>query len=827
MTASRGQQTAFSSGEIDPRLHSREDFQRHQSGLAVCTGFLPMRQGGVTRAPGTIYRGTTRGNAVAVRIPFVFAADDAIELEFTDGKMRVWRYGALVESGGAPYELDTPFTLADLPRLNAAQDADVMYLLDGRNPMQQLSRFDLDDWALEPADLEAGPFRAQNLDEDRTIQCSPQAGGAVVAWGADVDLTIGTVRRSGTALYEYRGTGGTLGTATDGTTGGTPPTHDSGTEGYETELDPASGEFAYWDYVASTDLEPGTSTVYLTSTGDVFDAAQVGALLRLEPIEWRSVGIWVGNQETPIGSLLRFDGNVYRIGYRSGEDIVFTGDKIGSGANPPTHSEGTVRTDAVLRTVYQHVSTDTGIVKITAVTDANTAEALVIEPLPQPLFEDETYRWSMGAWNAVYGHPNYIAFYEQRLIAAGVPEDPRGLAASEQGAYRSFLPGADATDSFTYDIGGSGNRNAITWLFEGPDGVYIGSLGGVKRGHADGAAYFGPDTFDTDIVSKIGAAPVAPVAPHAWPVYISSDRARVLELRYKFEQDRAQPLELSLPSRHLGAPGFEQIAWQGGPEETGWLRRSDGILVALIYDPEQDVLGWSTVPLAGGFVEHISVSPSADGSQDVVTLIVRREIDGETLRCVEEMATPRLSTPVLERNHAFCSAVLTADPATDTFSVPHLAGETVSAWTNEGGFDGLTVAADGTVTLPFPATRAIIGLFDDSHRARTLPLRAAARDGDSRGRKRQLNRGSGIMILDTAGGWVRALERHNGQDWVPDVPRRLFERPALSDIVARSGTLDTDTTTAMADEVALEFLPQGLAPLTVTGIIPAIQEEGA
>jgi hypothetical protein len=101
-------QLAFSAGEISPLLFGRTDYQRVQAGLRACRGFLPLRQGGVTRAPGTIYRGRTRADSRARLIAFEFAVDDAVVLEFTLNRMRVWRYGELVTAAGEPYMLVTP-----------------------------------------------------------------------------------------------------------------------------------------------------------------------------------------------------------------------------------------------------------------------------------------------------------------------------------------------------------------------------------------------------------------------------------------------------------------------------------------------------------------------------------------------------------------------------------------------------------------------------------------------------------------------------------------------------------------------------------------------
>ncbi|MGR3822665.1 MAG: hypothetical protein ACU0A5_08815 [Salipiger marinus] len=820
MTASRPPQVAFSAGEIDPLLHAREDFQRHQTGLAICRGFLPLRQGGFTRAPGTIFRGTTRGNAYAIRVPFIFADDDALALEFTAGKMRVWRYGALVMQGGVPYELDTPFTAADLPNLNHMQDADVMYLADGRHPLQQLSRFALDNWTLAPAKLEAGPFRVQNLDEAKTIQLiGPDGTGAETYWQANEDLEIGDIRKTGSRVYEFAGVGSPLEEAVDGSCGDTAPSHSSGTAitgiGF--------GEPAvWWTFLYDTMIGPGAVGVTLAASGDIFTPDHVGVLILLEPTDWRNVPIWVGNADCQVGQLVRYDQNVYEI---------TAGDN--TGINPPVHSSGTVRTDLSKSTLYKHHSTEAGIVRITEVVDTNTAIADVVTAVPQPCVDDPTYRWSEGAWNEIYGFPRHITLHQQRLVAARTPTEPRTITFSTIGAYRDFLPSDQEDGSFSYDIGGVSSKNEINWLVSGRRGVYIGSLGGVRLGAAGSRDEpITLTTFRPEVVATDGAARVQPALPYGWPVYVTKDRARVMEIRYNFSEDAMRPVELSLPSQHLGGARFEQIVWQPSPFQRGWLRCGDGTLACVIYDPEQDVLGWAPVPVAGGFVEHIDVTPSVDAAYDLLTMIVRREIGGQTVRCIEEQALNVLPLSgaggVETFNHAFCGAVFDPAAPTSHFSLPHLAGQTVSAWTDRGAYGDLTVSQDGSVSLPDPVSHAVIGLVDTSHRVRTLPLRAAAKDGDSRGRKRRLKRGSAAIVHRTAAGFVRTIERNDAGEEYAAAPSELLPYRIL-ETVARdaSGIVGLGCDSGEADEVSIEFLPDGLAPLTVTGLVPNIEEVGA
>lgn len=178
MTRSSPGQLSFAAGELSPLLAGRADYQRYQSGLSQCRGFLPLRQGGITRAPGTWYRGRTRLDARARLIDFEFAANDAVVLEFTPLAMRVWRYGELVlnDVTGEPYVLVTPYDGAALDRLQWVQSADVIYIADGALPIQKLSRFSLDSWAIAPVEFTNGPFRLENQTKTVTIAASAATG---------------------------------------------------------------------------------------------------------------------------------------------------------------------------------------------------------------------------------------------------------------------------------------------------------------------------------------------------------------------------------------------------------------------------------------------------------------------------------------------------------------------------------------------------------------------------------------------------------------------------------------------------------------------------
>lgn len=737
MTRSSPPQLSFSAGEISPLLAARQDYQRFQTGLSVCRGFIPLRQGGVTRAPGTWYRGRTAGDDKARLIGFQFARDDAVVLEFTHQLMRVWRYGQLVMSGGTPYQLATPYREADLPNLQWVQSADVIYFADGAHPIQKLSRYDLDNWTISPAAFETGPFRAPNGDVGKTITASAATG-----------------------------------------------------------------------------------TITLTGAGNPFSNDMVGSLMLLEPIDMSSVPLWAGNESVSANYIARFDSRIYQL--TAGTN---------TGVNPPTHLEGTQAYGG--GATWKYLSDTMGIVRITAVDNGNSASATVLRDLPAPLVTEPTWRWSLSAWSSKHGYPAALEIYEQRLVAAATPTDPRTVWFSGAGLYDDFLPSVEADGAFAYSIAGRQSLNRIIWLAAGQRALHIGALGEEhsSRSVTPGVA-IGPTTAVFGFDSAYGSIAARPIAPDGRPIFISRDGRRVIEMAYSFQTDAVEPRELSLPSEHIGQGGFAEAVWQSAPLRLAWFRHENGELAVMVHDPTEDVLGWARYPLAGGQVESMVVTASADGNSDTLTLVVEREIDGVTARCIEEQAviygTVAGDDPIHDANHLFCATQMTSAQPFSQVSAPHLAGEKVTVWTDTGQFGPLVLDTNGNADLGHPVSSAIIGMADESQSVCTLDLPAPTRDGSAMGRKKRLHATTGIYLHRSAGGRARA------RSWsFARTPRAhgwhdLVRVPVGTDAdTAWSGAQQLELVSDAATGCAIEIVPDGAKPLTILALVPRIEECGS
>ncbi|MFC2251959.1 hypothetical protein ACETRX_20155, partial [Labrys portucalensis] len=113
----------FSRGELSPKLHSRADLEHFKTGLKECQNFMVMRQGGLTRRPGTQFVQEVKDSSRPARfIPFIFSASQAYMLVFNAGVFRVYALGGRVGS----VEVAHPYADADLFQLDFDQTNDVL-----------------------------------------------------------------------------------------------------------------------------------------------------------------------------------------------------------------------------------------------------------------------------------------------------------------------------------------------------------------------------------------------------------------------------------------------------------------------------------------------------------------------------------------------------------------------------------------------------------------------------------------------------------------------------------------------------------------------------
>jgi hypothetical protein len=161
---------AFNGGELSPLLDTRIDTQKYQAGCRTLENMIPLIQGGATRRPGTEYINAAISNDHPSKlVSFEYDVDTKYILEFGEQKIRFYKDGSQLYSGGTVYELTTPYLWADLFQLKFEHSADVMYITHPSYEPRMLARTGDTSWTLTCVTHKKGPFLPQNLDEDLTI----------------------------------------------------------------------------------------------------------------------------------------------------------------------------------------------------------------------------------------------------------------------------------------------------------------------------------------------------------------------------------------------------------------------------------------------------------------------------------------------------------------------------------------------------------------------------------------------------------------------------------------------------------------------------------
>lgn len=341
-----------------------------------------------------------------------------------------------------------------------------------------------------------------------------------------------------------------------------------------------------------------------------------------------------------------------------------------------------------------------GICRVTSIVSSTVANIEVIEDFK---CAEPTSDWLEGAWSGRSGYPAAVALYDNRLFWGG--EDQ--IWGSEANDYYAFnLETEGAAGSIQRYVATGGAVQRIRWMMPlqrliiGTDSAEVS----VRSSSFDEPLT--PTAITLRDASTQGVASIAPVKLDTRGIYIQRSKKRVYEIVYNFEVNDYVSKEITDLNENIGGDGeIEQLSIQRQPEPYIWHVRDDGQCPVLIYEPSQEVAGYVRV-VTDGVIEQCVTLPGTE--QDIVYFVVRREINGATVRYVERMAQIDEArggqiNKMLDSFKYYHSAV---QAITD---LSHLEGETVRAWGNSKYLGEYTVTS-GAITLSEEATRVCVGL---------------------------------------------------------------------------------------------------------------------
>ncbi|PRH31905.1 hypothetical protein [Burkholderia multivorans] len=708
------QQVSFDAGELSPLLGARVDLAKYPNGCQVMENFIATVQGPAIRRGGKRFVAPIKDSTKqAWLLPFIVSDGIAYMLEFGDHYIRFFVDRGQLVNAGAPVEIATPYALADLTTedgtfaIRATQSADTMYLFHGSYPTQKLLRTSATTFSLQAMTFVGGPFETLNSDTNITIKASGQVGAV-------------------------------------------------------------------------------TLTAY---GGAVFSPADVGQLIYLEQIDNSSESPWAVHAIVGVGMVRRVESRTYLC-----TQVGAIAPQV-TGSETPTHTVGSrpdgdfadVESDTYgsIGAMWEYQHSGYGTVLVTEYIDPQHVVGAVTNndpsvqiTLPQQIVNSGTYKWARSLFNADSGYPQMGTFWRNRLCLMR----DRWIAMSVSADYENFqTKDADqqTDDSAIVQQLNARQLNKLAWMVES-DSLLVGMTGDEwVIGPANASQPVSATNLNAARRTSYGSKRIQPVQVGGTIMFVQKAGRKLRDFKYDFSSDNYVSTDVTKIADHITRgragtnSGIMSLCYQQEPHSIVWATRADGQLIGCTYDEEagrSDVYGWHRHPDANGFVECVASMPAPDGASDDLWVIVRRQINGQTVRYVEYLNSAlQDDEPQSAAFYVDAGITYSGAPTTTIDGLGHLEGVAVAVLT-DGAVHPSRVVVAGSITLEWPASVVHIGV-PTKCRIQTMQLNAGAANGTAQGKTKR--------VANVVTRFSRSLGGAVGPSFADDDLEKLnFRRPS-------------------------------------------------
>jgi hypothetical protein len=316
--------------------------------------------------------------------------------------------------------------------------------------------------------------------------------------------------------------------------------------------------------------------------------------------------------------------------------------------------------------------------------------------------------------------PSEVSYFQGRRWFANTNQKKQNVWATRSGTESNMtfsIPSRDS-DRLAFRIAAK-QANSIRHLVPLTEMMMLTSGGEWHLSQAQ-ASVLTPASIDPKQDGSIGASNVRPVAMNNAILYAQDRGGHVREIQAgEYDGSRYKTNDLSIMAPHLfDGYTITQMAFARAPQPIVWMVRSDGVLIGLTYVPEHQVSAWHTHTTDGTY-ESCVVVP--EGSEDVLYVIVKRTVNGRTVRYCERLRTRLFGT----LPYAFfvdAGVTYNGAPVSNVSGLWHLEGKTVSILA-DGAVTPQQVVTNGTLPVALPAAASVINIgLPITAQFMTLPL---------------------------------------------------------------------------------------------------------
>lgn len=756
-------QRSFTSGELAPGLRIRVDLGKYATGLNTCKNFIVRAQGGVSSRPGTRFVGELGDSSKRGRlIEFAFNTEQTYALIFEDLTMRV------VKNGG--YVVEATKAITAISQANPAQMTAVGHSYATGDEVQLAAIVGM-------TELNGRTVKVTYVDAN--------------------NVTLNGIDSTGYTAYTSGGTSARI---------------------YEIATPYLEADLPLLKFTQSADV--------MTLVHNSYDDRD---LSRLADDNWtlaaNSYAPTTSVPTSPVAAAVGTGGGTYNkdyqyvitaIGADDSESLASAQVAINTNSLSTTYGvrlTWTAVSGAKYYKIYKSTSKDTlvygwiGESKIAEFTDFNIAPDSTLAPP-----EDRT------PFTGADNRPGVVNYYQQRKVFANTTNEPQTMFATQTANYKSLRTSSPARtgDAVTLTVAAR-QVNEIRHIVA-LDAMILMTSGGewlVTEGQDEVLA---PDTVGVKIQSYNGCSHVPPAIINDTVVFVQEKGSRVRDLGYTFTSDKYVGNDLSIMSEHFFENNtIEEMTYAYEPYGVLWCVRDDGVLLGMTYQKEHEVWGWHQHDTDGLFE---SVTSVAEGSRDAVYVIVKRTIDGNTVRYIERMETREETTP---EDCFYVDSGLSYDgvAATVITGLFHLEGETVIVLADGNVVEDLVVVG-GSITLPEAASKVHVGMY---YEPELVTLGVDSGERTLKGAQKNIGRVD-LHVYQSRGGWIGpVLETPGADNDLLEIKPR-FDTDGYDTLALKSFDQTIRIQPGWSQDGKVRVVQRSPLPLTILGITPDIDLGG-
>lgn len=690
-------QSNLNAGELSPPLGGHIDLDRYANGVKVMLNAIPQIEGGSRRRFGLRQIAPTKTTSTTRLVPFVFSKSQAYVVELGEQYARFYTVDGQIQQSGTPIELATPWTAAQVFSLEYTQNSDTMFVAHPSMPIKRMVRVLQTAWSLGDAPFDPSPVDEVGERPPATLTLSATTGTISVASSAAVflqsDIGRNIVAGPGIAEITAVSSGSAATAIVRGAFSGTSFAQNA----WKLDQSPLVA-------ITPSNATPVGGSIALVAAGPPFSVGTISQTGSTVTVTTNGAhGYSVGNRVVLSG----FQGSgidglydIATVPTPTTFTFSFGGQLIAGGTLGAVYQYGVGQAWRV-QDVGAYVEINGGLVELTAFDSATRMYGVIKRELSSTLTAPST-GWTLKStmWNAIDGYPAAVSLFKQRLYAAGSSGYPMRLWASGIGLYLDFTPGTNDGDAFGYDMASDqvnqtvhlASAKVLAALTQGEEFTVTGGTTGAIT----------PTNIDVDSQSVYGCAQARPVRVGNEIIYAQRAGTKIRAMTYDLNTDAYRSQNLTRLAAHITGPGIVDMAFQAEPVPIVWMVRSDGVLVSMTYDRDDNVCGFARHTTNGAFKSVCSI-PGADG--DVLFAVVQRTVNGQTVQFVER----------LDETLQTDAAIVGSNPAGSATwgGLGSLEGKTCDVKA-DGVYMGQFTVTDGSITLPRTAKAVEIGLHYDS-----------------------------------------------------------------------------------------------------------------